>query len=222
MYLSSDTDLDRSFHCPTCKVYAVQRASLLRAITFGKLEVAKLDDRNLLFLDCDGCGARILFADEQIIFPKPLPDVPEPNADLNADIKKDYWEAAKILEDSVRGACALLRLCLMRLMLQLELSGDLNVDIQKLVERGLDAQVQEACDVVRIVGNGAVHPGKLDLRDDVETATKLFDLINFISEQMISQPKKRSAFFQATVPESAKQAIKRRDAKSRDRDGKPG
>jgi len=216
MYLSSDTDLDRSFHCPTCKVYAVQRASLLRTIVFGKLEVAKLGDRSLLFLDCDGCGARILFADEQIVYPKPLPDVPGPNGDLNADIKQDYWEAARILDDSPRGACALLRLCLMQLMLQLKLSGDLNVDIQNLVERGLDAQVQEACDVVRVVGNGAVHPGKIDLRDDVETARRLFELINFISDQMITQPKKRSDFFQATVPESAKLAIKKRDARSRD------
>ena len=130
MYLSSDTDLDRSFHCPSCKVFAVQRASLLRTIEFGKLEVAKLGNRKLLFLDCDGCGARILFADEQIIFPEPLADVAEPNADLDLKIQEDYWEAARILSHSPRGACALLRLCLMQLMQQLQLSGDLNVDIQ--------------------------------------------------------------------------------------------
>lgn len=99
-------------------------------------------------------------------------------------------------------------------MQQLKPSGDLNVDIQKLVERGLDAQVQEACDVVRVVGNGAVHPDRIDLRDEPETAKKLFELVNFIADQMITQRTKRAAFFQAKVPESTKLAIKKRNDKA--------
>jgi len=42
---------------------------------------------------------------------------------------------------------------------------------------------------VRVIGNEAVHPGKLDLKDDRDTATRLFKLVNIIAEQMISNPK---------------------------------
>jgi hypothetical protein len=38
--------------------------------------------------------------------------------------------------------------------------------------------VQQSLDIVRVIGNDAVHPGQIDLTDDIETATKLFVLIN--------------------------------------------
>ena len=41
-----------------------------------------------------------------------------------------------------------------------------------------------------MIGNNAVHPGTLDLRDDSATAEKLFGLVNLIAEIMISQPKR--------------------------------
>ena len=43
--------------------------------------------------------------------------------------------------------------------------------------------------VLEFIGNFAVHPGQLDLRDDVDTANKLFVFINVIVENQISQPK---------------------------------
>ena len=39
--------------------------------------------------------------------------------------------------------------------------------------------------------NEAVHHGEMDLRDDVETASQLFVLVNAIADQMITQPKLR-------------------------------
>ena len=44
-------------------------------------------------------------------------------------------------------------------------------------------------DSVRILGNSAVHPGLLDLRDDDEAAHRMFTLLNLVVEQMISTPK---------------------------------
>ena len=43
--------------------------------------------------------------------------------------------------------------------------------------------------MLEFIGNFAVHPGQLDLRDDVDTANKLFVFINVIVENQISQPK---------------------------------
>jgi len=57
------------------------------------------------------------------------------------------------------------------------------------VSKGLDPLVQQALDIVRVIGNEAVHPGVMDLKDDRETAATLFGLVNAIADQMITHPK---------------------------------
>ena len=79
------------------------------------------------------------------------------------------------------------------------------------MKRGLDARIQKALDVVRVIGNNAVHPGQVDLRDDKVTATELFKLVNLIVEAMIATPKHIEAMYGA-LPEGALKAIEKRDA----------
>jgi hypothetical protein len=62
--------------------------------------------------------------------------------------------------------------------------------------------------------NNAVHPGGLDLTDDVERVSKLFGLMNFIVDKMITEPKELQAFYDE-LPEEAKKAIEKRDHKPR-------
>jgi hypothetical protein len=76
----------------------------------------------------------------------------------------------------------------------------------------LSGIVQKALDIVRVIGNEAVHPGTIDLRDDRDTALKLFGLVNLIAEQMISNPKHVDAFYE-TIPPNKKAAIEKRDEK---------
>jgi Domain of unknown function (DUF4145) len=96
-------------------------------------------------------------------------------------------------------------------MAHLELKGkNLNDDIGALVKRGLDPRIQRALDVVRVIGNNAVHPGQIDLRDDKATAAKLFDLVNLIVEAMIAAPKHIQAMYEA-LPERVLAAIEKRD-----------
>ena len=65
-----------------------------------------------------------------------------------------------------------------------------------------------------VVGNNAVHPGQIDLRDDVETVLKLFGLVNLVADVMITQPKQVDALYDSVVPESQRQAIAKRDGKT--------
>jgi uncharacterized protein DUF4145 len=89
---------------------------------------------------------------------------------------------------------------------------DINAAIGALVGRGLDPQVQQAMDVVRVVGNNAVHPAELQLDEDSALVLALFELLNLIVDQVLARPAKLAALFQA-FPEGAREAIYRRDGK---------
>lgn len=81
------------------------------------------------------------------------------------------------------------------------------------MKKGLPVGVQQALDAVRIVGNNAVHPGEISLDDSPEVANSLFELINYIVDRMISQPKKLSELY-ASLPAGALEAINKRDGET--------
>ncbi|KAF0864720.1 DUF4145 domain-containing protein [Pseudomonas sp. LD120] len=129
------------------------------------------------------------------------------------DIRLDYEEASSILDKSPRGAAALLRLAIQKLCKELGQPGkNINDDIKSLVAAGLSSMVQQALDTVRVIGNSAVHPGQIDLKDDRQTAESLFMLVNLIVEKMISEPKHVKAMFDS-LPGNLIQGIKDRDKK---------
>ncbi|MBF0638764.1 DUF4145 domain-containing protein [Pseudomonas protegens] len=135
------------------------------------------------------------------------------NPDMPSDIKRDYDEASSILNQSPRGAAALLRLAIQKLCKELGQPGkNINDDIKSLVSSGLSSMVQQALDTVRVIGNSAVHPGQIDIKDDRQTAESLFRLINLIVEKMVSEPKHVQAMYDA-LPGNLVQAIKDRDGK---------
>src|SRR5690606_6790030 len=138
-------------------------------------------------------------------------NAPMAHPDMPNSVSLDYTEARGIVNSSPRGASALLRLCLQKLMVELGQSGkDINKDIGSLVKKGLPEEVQQALDIVRVIGNESVHPGELDLRDDQETALQLFELINFIIEEQISRKKRISSLF-SQLPEGKRKGIEERD-----------
>jgi hypothetical protein len=129
------------------------------------------------------------------------------------DVRADFLEANEIVDKSPRGAAALLRLCIQKLMVHLGGKGkNINDDIASLVQEGLDNRIQKALDVVRVVGNGAVHPGQIDFEDDKTIATKLFGLVNVIVESQITQRRHIEEMYKEIVPESVKAQIEKRDS----------
>ena len=168
---------------------------------------------NLSVAQCYNCSELSIWIYDRLVYPE-QGEAPLPNSDLSEDVVRDYLEASSILDRSPRGAAALLRLCVQKICRELGGNGrDINADIGQLVANGLDKRVQQALDVVRVVGNNAVHPGQIDLRDNRITAEKLFNLVNIIADIMISQPKHLQSMFD-DLPDGYRAAIAKRDAKS--------
>lgn len=178
-----------------------------------KAEYESIPHLNNLFLsECYNCKRWAVWVNEDLVYP-PKKFGSLPNQDLPNDILAVVDEARSILDLSPKGAAALLRLSIQMLCKNLGESGaDLNNDIANLVKKGLNPVVAKSLDVVRVIGNESVHPGSIDLNDDKDTATKLFDLINIIAEQMITHPKHVDDLYEK-LPESKRTAIETRNKK---------
>ena len=160
---------------------------------------------------CMRCSEASIWLNKKMLFPDSI-DVSMPNEDLDDEIKEDYMEAASVLQKSPRSAAALLRLALQKLCKQLGGKGSfLKEDIDMLTEKGLPKNVFKAMESVRVIGNEAVHPGMIDMRDDIETSATLFRMINFIAQKTLTEPKEVNEFYES-LPDSKKR--KNRNDKS--------
>lgn len=160
--------------------------------------------------ECYNCNDIAIWIGSTLAWPV-RGEAPPPNPDLPADVRLDYDEAGRILHLSPRGAAALLRLAIQKLCKGLGEKGKhIDTDIAKLVKKGLDVRIQRALDIVRVIGNESVHPGQIDMRDNVGTAEKLFALVNLVADAMISQPKHIAEMY-GDLPEEKRKAIERRD-----------
>jgi hypothetical protein len=167
--------------------------------------------QNVHISDCHSCEEIAIWIYDRVIYPAAQYDI-EPNPDLPDDIKSDFNEARSIVDASPRGAAALLRLCIQKLCIHLGGKGKkLDDDIASLVAEGLDVHVQQALDIVRVVGNNAVHPGQIELKDDRATAANLFELLNMIAHDRITRPREIKAIYDK-LPDSIRAAIDKRDS----------
>lgn len=171
--------------------------------------------RNTWVSLCFNCNDIAIWIYDKLIYPQ-FGEAPPANPDLSEDVRRDYTEASSILDLSPRGAAALVRLAIQKLCKELGQPGkNINDDIKALVANGLDPRIQKALDAVRVIGNNAVHPGSIDLRDDRATAETLFKLLNLIAEKMISEPKHVNEVYDS-LPQSARDQIEKRDGTKED------
>ena len=217
------------FNCLYCNAYAKQTWAALGGSTrsWFALEVNPdsqyvIDDWDVIYIDekpvfvslCARCENATLWLCEKIIYPLARM-APPANSDLPDNVKEMYEEASAIAGLSARAACALLRVAIEMLLKDLghlKENSNINDSIGELVGAGVDKRVQQALDVVRVTGNNAVHPGTIDF-DDSTDVSSLFELINYIADTLITQPKKTSEMFD-DLPEGDKKRIKRRDSKT--------
>ena len=198
-----------AFNCPHCNAYSNHKWFGIIRVTKGGTVMGSAN-YNIMIVDCTHCNNFSLWLSERLIYPE-ISGIQIPNPDLRDDIKEDYLEAASVVNKSPRGSAALLRLCLQKLCEQLGEKGkSINDDIANLVKKGLSPRIQQALDIVRVVGNNAVHPGQIDLKDNRETAMQLFALINLIAEVMITQPKLINDLYNS-LPQGTRDAIQQRD-----------
>lgn len=194
----------RAFNCPHCNAFANQ--SWYDSMINGGATV-----NGFHIAICVHCQKPSYWLQASMVYPNKVA-APLPNPDLPDEIKTDFEEARQISNLSPKGAAALLRLVIQKLCMHLGQPGkDLNNDIGNLVKAGLPIKVQKALDVVRVVGNGSVHPGQIDLNDDPTATAKLFELVNIIADTMITQPKEIDKLFEG-LPEGKKAAIEKRDS----------
>ena len=203
----------KAFTCPHCNVYASQDHyySSIHAVHWIDRQIDDMSNLPIRYNVCMHCGNICLWHFDTLVYPD-RGNAPIPNCDMPDDIKKDYEEAASIHMKSPRGAAALLRLAIQKLCIHLGGEGkNINDDIRLLVKKGLDEKIQKSLDVVRVIGNNAVHPGKIDA-DNTEIVKKLFDLINLITEYMITMHQKVDNLYN-DLPESYIESIEGQDNK---------
>ena len=206
------------FNCPYCNAYAKQTWA---ALGWNDHDDPS-DDWGIIFIHgadveisiCSRCYSATFWLHKKIIYPIARMGPPA-NSDLLGNVKEMYEEASAIAGLSARAACALLRVAIEMLLKDLghlKENSNINDSIGELVRAGVDKRVQQALDVVRVTGNNAVHPGTIDFNDSTDVSS-LFELINYIADTLITQPKKTSEMFD-NLPEGDKKRIKRRDSKT--------
>lgn len=204
-----------AFNCPHCEAYAHQTwyDVGLRpggVAVLSPVDAAVLSPVDFVFGQCAKCKQLTVWYCGQMVYPAPS-IAPPPVLNMPWDVQSDYQEARKVVGNSPRAAAALLRLALQKLMPHVgEKGNNINEDIGSLVQKGLPERVQKALDTVRVIGNNAVHPGQLDLKDDVSTALALFALVNMVVDNVITQAKRIEELY-VRLPQSSRDAIQRRD-----------
>lgn len=211
-YITPDLSKE-AFTCPHCGTLSLMRYAHIgyngpNAVSLGPTRGPGTS--MVVIASCLNCMEKTIWIDNNYVYPDIAAE--EANPDMPESVMQLYNEAGLIYNKSPRAACALLRLAIDRLCNELgENDRDISKNIGALVKKGLPQSVQQALDVVRVVGNKAVHPGQISFDvDDKGTATMLMRLLNIIVERMITEPNEIDSLYQG-LPDSVKESIEKRD-----------
>ena len=213
-----------AYHCPICGVYSRQvwflSARLFEQGGRGVVGGPAHDEFRFMYAMCDCCNDVTIWREGTLVYPQ-TSTAPRPHRDMPVELQGDYAEAREVLRMSPRAAAALLRLATEKLALYLldnigvPAGENLNDNIGLLVKNGLPSSIQKALDSLRVIGNEAVHPGMIDLKDDETTALSLFKLLNIIVENRITEVNEIEKLYAEKVADTKKDQIQKRDAEAK-------
>jgi hypothetical protein len=188
-------------------------------MNWNRLESSQYGASGMAQARCQSCDKdsywQIIFSTPEwsgVLLHPPILVAPPAHVDLPTLCKSDYDEARSIARTSPRGAAALLRLVVEKLCVELlgDQSKGINEDIKTLVQSGLSPTVQKALDTLRVTGNEAVHPGTMSSDDHADSVDMLFEFVNYVVQQMITQPKEVAKLY-AKLPKPKLDGIEQRD-----------
>ncbi|PGK30626.1 hypothetical protein CN902_10985 [Priestia megaterium] len=224
---------ERKFNCPSCQAFAHQEWSeiiedpddnelvTLSYVLRNASRPSKMfesssngfrSDNHVALSLCFQCDQYSLWKYGKLVYPLAI-TAPLPNPDMPDDIKKLYEEARQVWNISPMASTAILRLALEMLLPQIgSTKGNINNMIGELVKKGLPKQVEKALDSLRVIGNEAVHPGTINLKDNEKMALAMFKMLNFVVDQMITQIKEINEIYDL-LPEDKLKGIEERNNK---------
>jgi len=198
-----------SFTCPHCNCFSQHDWPYISRGNGSIENTSRWTTSN-----CLRCKNYCFWKDQSLVWPlkSGLPDAID---DCPKEVQAIYNEAREVFPHSPRSSAALLRLAIQMICRECGLPGkDLNSDIGTMVKNGLSAQIQQSLDLVRVVGNNAVHPGQIQIEENKERIERFFSLVNLIVDVLIVQPAKIAAMFDTLVPPAQKKQIEVRDGKA--------
>jgi hypothetical protein len=141
----------------------------------------KVKMANLHISNCHSCNGFSLWVGGLLVFPTRIDKTPEL-------VEEDLEEAAAILNKFPRGATALMRVCIQKLVPLLEDNGkELNQRVSSLVRKGLEMEIQQAMDVLQVLRSDSTQLNPLGSEADRETALRFLDSLKEVLERRMSQ-----------------------------------
>jgi hypothetical protein len=103
-------------------------------------------------------------------------------------VEEDFEEAAAILNKSPRGAAALMRVCIQKLLPLLKDNGlDRSHYDSALIRKGLEVEIQQAMEVLQVLQSDSVQLTTFESQEDKEMAFRIIDSLKAILERRTLQ-----------------------------------
>jgi hypothetical protein len=137
----------------------------------------KVKMANLHISNCHSCNGFLLWVSGLLVFPTRMDKTPEL-------VEEDLQEATTILDKFPRGATALMRVCIQKLVPLLNQDGnELDEHVSSLVRKGLEMEMQQATEVLEVLRLDPVQLTQLESQADKEMVLRFLDSLKAILER---------------------------------------
>lgn len=149
---------------------------------------------------CLGCRKGSVWRDGKRVFPARVPSI-QPHEDMPPKARGLFEEAVAVKGLSPRASAALARASLESFLKEhFSESKAYNLD-ERVAEAGrhISAELWEALTVLRVVGNEALHDGKIEMQldgSDDAYIEPLLGAVNGLAEELISRPARTRALYE--------------------------